>query len=91
MVYIVTNAMKIVYHVMAKNVQNVLTAIFQIIWIVLNVIVILEYDSTKCSQNCLEYTKSECIKCFDGYYLNNKNCFKCNDNCLLCDDALKIV
>ena len=38
---------------------------------------------------CLNKTKSGCLGCADGYYLDRGHCHKCNTGCLTCSNGVK--
>ena len=38
----------------------------------------------KCSEFCEKCENGKCLKCFDGYYLDDNICKKCSDNCETC-------
>ena len=48
-----------------------------------------EEDSKKCSPNseltnCLAFSWNGCEKCEEGYYNENKRCYKCDESCTSC-------
>lgn len=44
----------------------------------------------QCSVSCMSCTsKSECIKCDSGYYIENGVCLRCRQGCISCEGTLK--
>lgn len=45
------------------------------------------YKCSSCISNCKECNNAyTCITCFDGYFINDDICLKCDDNCNTCVD-----
>lgn len=41
-------------------------------------------------RNCQEKA-AQCLKCYDGFFINNQSCMKCSDNCKDCQDSKKCL
>jgi len=46
------------------------------------------FDENFCNtvkENCSVCSGSECVRCKEGYYLEDESCVKCSDNCKICN------
>lgn len=47
---------------------------------------LVDGECIKCSSDCLNCNKNECLKCDNHFYLSDKICKPCNKTCLECQD-----